>query len=311
MHMIGVPDIARSQQGVFTAEQALEAGFTARQIRRRQAGGEWVRVAGRGLAEREPPGPSPSPVPAGHSPWALAWAAQLTWPEVVACRRSAAVVHGFPVRPGREAEVVGGRPRRAVAGIRPVPGDGPPPGQVCVVGGLRVTDRRRTALDCLAFLPFDEALDLYVWLWARHEIPREQIVAAVQGRIGRPGCVQLRRLLAVTRSGPVSGAGYRLQRLLKASGLEGWTPGGPASGLADPAAASEVTFPRARLVVAVRTGPAQGLRPRDRALGELGFAVLPATPGELSDAPAAVVSKVRHALSVRHRVRPSPARSLP
>lgn len=340
MHMIGIPAVAHQQDGVFTTQQAREAGWTPRQIRRRQSTGEWVRVAGRGIAARasfEPSAgaggvtqtPMPRVVVSHASPSssaatpcrqagpvrprfparALARAAQLTWPDAVACRRTAAALHGFPVAPGSTAEVATLRRRRAVLRLRPHLQEDLQPEQVTEVDGLRVTDRVRTAIDCLAYLPFDEALDLYVWLWTRRELPRRRIVEAVQGRIGRPGTVQLRRLLAATRYGAVSSFGYRLHRLLKAGGMVGWMPGSPASGLADAAASSEVTFPAARVVVMVR-GPRPGVR-QESSIGTLragsrydsfaraGFLVLRVTPAELLGAPDTVVARIRHALSAR------------
>ena len=71
-HNDGVPPVAARQGGVFTPAQAITAGWTARQIRRRRDSGRWVPVTGRVLTTAGAP----------LDTCALAWSAQLTWPEV-------------------------------------------------------------------------------------------------------------------------------------------------------------------------------------------------------------------------------------
>jgi hypothetical protein len=352
MHMIGIPAVAHHQDGVFTAEQARAAGWSARQIRRRRSTGEWFPIAGRGLTHASmihpdlspaqtrtghafgggngvatlgpgwparpagccvPSGAPRDPVPpGGPSVRMLAWAAQLTWPDAVACRRTAAALHGFPVAPGPEVEVMARRRRQSGPRLHAYPRDGLTDDHVVDLRGLHVTDHDHTAVDCLAFLPFGEALDLYLWLWARRELPRQRIVEAIRRRIGRPGAVQLRRLLTVTRAGPVSSAGYRLHCLLKSAGIAGWAPGAPTTGLADPGAASEVTFPAPRVVVTARltAGPSpagaalRGVRRPDRytLLARAGFVVLRVTPASLVRRPEVVITQVQRLVSARHRI---------
>lgn len=89
------PQVASVQGGVFTRRQAVQAGWTDRQVRRRLEAGRWVRVAGAGLmaAPRLPNDPRSRAL-------ALAWAGHVTWPEATVGHRTAAVLYGMPVDPG-------------------------------------------------------------------------------------------------------------------------------------------------------------------------------------------------------------------
>jgi hypothetical protein len=150
-----VPPVAARQCGVFTADQALDAGCSAGQVRRRRETGRWIRVAGRGLADAGGGGSGAGR--RGDGPAAmLAWGAQLTWPGAVVCRRTAAALHGFPVSGGSQAQVLVGRGRHPLLRVLPCSASGrcDPP---VLVRGLMVTGQLTTMLDCLAFLPFEEA----------------------------------------------------------------------------------------------------------------------------------------------------------
>lgn len=93
-----VPEAAHGQGGVFTRQQALDEGWTPRQVRRRTESGTWRRLAGKALVHRT------------LQPDALAWAwaVGVTWPDAVVSHRTAALLHGFPMPPTPE-----GRPEEA------------------------------------------------------------------------------------------------------------------------------------------------------------------------------------------------------
>jgi very-short-patch-repair endonuclease len=295
------PDVAAWQDGVFTVAQAVEAGWSPRQVRRRREAGQWVTVAGRGLAVALVPGHS-------FTPQALARAAQLTWPDAVACRRTAAGVHGLPVRSGPVAEVLTAVPRRPIAGLRPHRETRHPTCSPVTVSGLRVTGRQRTALDCLAFLPFDEALDLYAWLSSRREVRREDLAADLQGRLGRPGARQLARLLTATRSGAVSVAEHRLHALLRRARITGWQAGAEITHRGRVLGVVDVLFERQHVVIEVDGEAAHSGRTafvadrrRQNALIGAGYLVLRVTWWDIVERPQAVIADIRRTLALRSR----------
>jgi len=290
-----IPPIARRQDGVFTAEQAIAAGWTANQVRHRRARGEWVRVAGRGLSlERE-----------ATAPRAFARAAQLTWPDAVACRTTAAGIHGFPVPPGHASAVLVGPGHRPSFRIHPhtatLGG-----GRTVSVSGLQTTDRLGTAIDCLAFLPLSDALNLYAWLSSRDEVRRDQLCEVVRGSTGRRGCGQLRQLLEATRSGAVSAAEHRMHELLRRARIRGWEAGVVVIGASGERAVADVLFAATRVILEVdgerahagRVAFVQDRR-RQNDLVTAGFLVLRFTWWDLTERPDAVIRQIRSALNSR------------
>src|SRR4051812_26180809 len=103
-----LPRPAVWQAGVFTRDQALAEGWTARQVKRRVAHGRWVTVLGDGLVEAGPP--------AGHLQ--RCWATHLTWPDRVISHRSAAFLLGWPVTAPALVDVVGPQHLFPAKGLR-------------------------------------------------------------------------------------------------------------------------------------------------------------------------------------------------
>ena len=289
--------MAARQEDVFTADQAVEEGWTLRQVRRRIESGRWQRVAGRGIAARGCP---VDPFPATM----LAWAARLTWSDAVACRRTAACLWGWPVPPADVADVLTARGRRPLLRLRPhVTPDGTSAGEV---RGLAITDRRTTALDCLALLPFDDALDLFAWLDVRGVVAAPDVAEAVAVGERRPGTVQLRRLLEVVASGAASAAEHRLHELLHEAHLTGWRPGASIVIGGRIVAAVDVLFEAERVVIEVdgersHTGREAFVRDRRRqnALVNAGYTVLRYTWWDLTQRPDAVQAEIRRAVTGR------------
>ena len=84
-----VPPAARSQAGLFRVDQAIAAGMTPAQVRRRRNTGRWVTVVGDALAHASQPG-ARTRAPDNVEPWLLAHGAWLTWPDSVVCLGTAA-----------------------------------------------------------------------------------------------------------------------------------------------------------------------------------------------------------------------------
>lgn len=294
-----MPAVARFQDGVFTAEQAILDGATARQVRYRLESGRWVRVAGRGLAAAGGDGGDP------HPPRMLARAARLTWPEAVACRRTAAAVLGFPVQPGPVAQVSARTGRRPWSRLEP---HSPAAAwhDVVVVHGLPVTDRLRTAVDCLGLLPFEQALDLYAWLGTHRVVTRNSISAATRDAFNRAGTPQLRRLLNVTPHGAVSAAELRVHGALRRARVGGWTANAPILVAGRVVAVADLLFDHERVIIEVdglraHSGQTAFIRDRRRqnALVAAGYLVLRFTWWDVVERPDAIVQEIVQTLRLR------------
>ncbi len=287
------PPIAAVQAGVFTGAQALEAGWTPRQVRRRLAAGRWRRIAGQGL------------VVADGAPTLLerAWAIHLTWPEAVVSHTSAGRLRGFPISDVATLHVIGDRRRPPQPGavLHRVP---LPRGQIARVRGLPVTTPLRTAVDCLALLPIDQAFDLWAWLSTRNLLRHDALWVAVRAGYGRAGNARLRRLATVTAEGAVNPAERRLHRLVTGAGLTGWRAGATVLGADGRPYVVDLLFEDARVAVELDGYRAHGSRSafeRDRrrqnTLQLAGYFVLRFTWRDLTERPGHVVAEIRRALA--------------
>jgi len=173
--------LARRQHGVFSRNQALAVGFSARQIDHRLRSGWWLRLDAAVYA-----------IPSHPATWERQlMAATLSVPEAVACGGSAGRLHGFPdARTGRPEIVVapGRNERSRLARVRRSPfvratSVGAIPCQRPAVAVLELASRLglvgtgdlidHLALRSPAFL--DELVDLYV-AWAVGRRPGTRIL---------------------------------------------------------------------------------------------------------------------------------------
>jgi hypothetical protein len=160
------PEIAVAH-GLFSARQAVDAGYSHTDITRQVRRGRWVRVR-RGVL-----------MAVGHDMSGedeVLLALLDAGPSAVLIRRSAARVYGWDllVDPGRPELALHDRPRRSLGLVfRTVL----PPDDVIVVGLLRVTTPERTVLDLAALLPATEAV-VAVDAAYRAGVPTEAVEAA-------------------------------------------------------------------------------------------------------------------------------------
>lgn len=279
--------------GVFTLAMANEAGFTRGAVRHRVSRGRWQRLVGAAYVD------ATASVPPVSDVYRRAAGAALTWPSAVVCLRTAALVHGLPVRDdGRVHVVVQGR-RRVWAELVPHflelgPGD------ARRVLSFRATTPLRTALDCLATFPYGEAENLLAWVRTREVVTVDALAAAVAERGGRPGVAQLRRLLAASAGGALSEGERRLHRLLDVAGLRGWEADQRIVVDGRVIARADVLFRVERLILEVdgrRAHPDfEADRARLNALTVAGYTVLRFTWRQLVDQPSAVVAQIGEAL---------------
>jgi hypothetical protein len=171
------------------------------------------------------------------------------------------------------------------------------------VGGLPVTSEPRTMLDLLAHLPWDDARSLWSWLITRRRIDLALLEGGLARRPGLVGTPQLRRLVAVSRSGSLSAAEDRFHELLGRAGIAGWTANVPIQLNGRVIAVVDVLFAAARLVVEIdgyRVHSSRETFQRDRRrqnqLITAGYTVLRFTWQDLEQRPGAVVAEVIAAL---------------
>lgn len=291
-----VPDRATFQGGVFTRSQAYAVGHSRRQVRRWLQLGHWKVVAGAAVA--------PADLVVG--PEQLGFAAVLSWPGAVVSHQCAGALHGFPVDPGRIGTAVVAPSRGAGAvGLRAhrVPLR---PDEVVWRAGLPLTERRRTAADLLACLPWDECRDLYAWLATRRVVTSEHLGTWSRDWAGRPGARQLRRLALSARTGSLSAAEDLLHDVLREMRLTGWVANTPVTVAGQVIAVVDVLVAECRLAIQVDGWRAHGGRvafQRDRsqqnALMAAGYLVLRFTWDDLTQRRAQVMSVIRESLGWR------------
>lgn len=287
------PAIATRQAGAFTRDQAVAAGWTSRQVKRRIESGAWRYVAGCALTAA----PQPDP------PERRAWAGVLTWSDGVVGFEAAGAVHRFP--PGRTPTGAvpvhvylrsAHRPARGLVAVRrPLT-----TAEVTTRWSLRLTTAVRTAVDLLAHRPWDDALDLYAWLVSRRVLDHDALQRQVDRCTGRWGVPQLRRLVAFTADGAVSPAERLAHQILCAAGIDGWQSNVPIRARDGIVAVVDLLFPAARLVVEIDGWRAHGHRTafqedrrRQNLLMALGYRVLRFTWADLTERPDVVVDTIR------------------
>ena len=290
----GAPYDAVNQAGTFSRAQAYAGGWTPRQVRRRLHAGRWKTVAGAALTRAD--------FEVGR--WQLAIAVRLSRRGSAISHELAAALHGFPVQPNGvgTATVPPHRSLRA-AGLRAhrltLAQD-----NIGRIGGLPVTTERRTALDLLRHLPWDDARNLWAWLATHDRLSLDDLVAEA-ARPARPhGNPQLRRLVRASASGSLSAGEDRLHELLRAARISGWEANVRIAVAAGRAAVVGVPFREHHVVVEVDGFAAHGGRTafqRDRTrqndLVSAGYTVLRFTWADLVDRPTSVVRTIQAALA--------------
>jgi len=281
----------RAVLGVFTLAMAREAGFTRGATRHRRAAGTWRHVVGTAFVDVT------SPELEGIRRRAVG--ASLCWPSGVVCLRTAALLHGMPVHDDGSTHVVVSGKRRPSAGLVPHFFD-LRPGDTRRMLSFRITSRPRTALDCLALLPWHEAERLMAWVRTREILTVRDLSAAVIERAGLTGVKQLRRLLTLTAGGALSEAERRLHRLLRDAGLRGWEADQRIVVAGRVVARVDVLFRAQRLIVEVDGRLAHQDFEADRArlntLTLAGYAVLRFTWHQLVEQPRSVLAQIEAAL---------------
>ena len=287
------------QSGLFTARQAVDAGASPAQVRRRRQTGRWITVVGDALA----------PHKLDVDAWIRAQGIALTWPDGVVALTSAAEVHGFPVPRDGPAHVIVPRRTRRREGVvtHELTLDA---GEVVQVGRALVTSRQRTLFDCIGRLATDAAERLVAWAVTREVIAPEQLRRAVDARPGSWGNAARRQALADISDGTLSAAERRLHLILSRAGITGWRFDQKIHDSAGLVGRADVLFEHERLVVEVDGWAHHGReqfqrdRTRQNRLVAAGYTVLRFTWADLTERPDVVARQIRSMLAslcVLHR----------
>lgn len=285
-----VPPAAGRQSGLFTREQALAAGATARQIRYLRDSGRWRTVVGDALIADD----------RVIGPWHRAQAAALTWPDAVVCLTSAGLLHRLPVPDDGIVHVLVPCRRASRSGLvtHRLPFDRR---EVMRFGIATVTDLQRTLYDCIGRLPRPDAERLVTWAGTRERIDRQRLADAAAARPRAWGNVQRRQAVADLGAGAYNAAERRLQQILRRAGITGWA-GDQRLDLGEIIVRADVLFRAARLVLEVDGFASHGPdrfqedRTRQNALVAAGYTVLRFTWWDLVERPGHVAAQVRATL---------------
>lgn len=287
------PPEAAAQAGLFTARQAIEAGMTEHQVRRRLRGGRWTRVAGSALELADD----------RIGPWEEAHAAWLTWPDAVLGFGSAARLHRLPVDDDGAIHVVvptARPPRHRLRAHRIELSDG----DVQRAGSALVTTPGRTVIDCLGRLAPDQSDGLLAWVVSRRLLGADELARWIDEHPGAWGNVRRRAAVDRLRAGAASPAEWRLQVLLRRAGITGWRAGESLLGHLGVAASADIYFPEVRLVVEVDGRRYHGAerfqsdRTRQNALVAAGCTVLRYTWDDLVHRPTLVTAQIQAQLTL-------------
>jgi hypothetical protein len=307
--MDAAPRAAGRQAGTFTRQQALDEGWTVDQVRHRIATRCWIPVCPGALASARTP----------MTAAALGWAAHLAWPGAVISHLTAAGIHGFPgqaepvtaiagsTTPGSAmAQVIVGPAARSVHGIRAHHGELPARDVTRLPGGLLVTTAGRTALDCLATMPLEDAWRLLAWVSTRGVLTRGDLAVAVRQRLGCRGTPQLLTLLRGSAGGAVSGGERRAHGLLRRAGICGWVANARVVDAEGPIGVVDILFPEQRVVIEIDGWAAHGNREafrndrrRQNRLVAAGYLILRFTWDDLANRSERVIAEVRSVLAAR------------
>jgi very-short-patch-repair endonuclease len=281
--------VARKQLGVFSRAQAQACGYSAYQIRRRIADGEWQLVLGTGLAL------------AGLkiTPMVRDRAAQLSVPGSVLGAYSAARTWQLSVPDEGSYLYVGPHGASRVAGVRLIY-DMPRGRDICLFQGMPTLNRPAAIVDCLAALGRQPARTLLDRSLQQGWLTVDELVCRTVARVGRRGTPQLRSLLDGVVGGERSAGERRLTELLRAARITGWEANAEIRDGDRLIGVGDVVFASAKLVVEVdglafHVTPERFQRDRQRQnrLVAAGWTVLRFTWRDLTERPSYVVASVR------------------
>jgi len=291
------PEAARAQNSVFTAQQAWDAGYSAKQVRHRLRNGQWTVVLGSVYADRSAPLTAVSLARAA----ALAAGAGANVSHV-----TSAVLWDLRVPRDPEAHVIVDPQRRLrIPGLRPHRLELSEP-EIAVVNGIPCTTLLRTIVDCLLWLPEEAGRAMAVDALRRGLVSVEELRTALRRTGQRHGLSRAWSVVSDVSAGAHSEAEVRVHRLMRRSGVVGWTANAPVSDADGLIGYVDLLFAEVKVTVEI-DGRAyhsdevtfQRDRTRQNRLIRAGYHVLRFTWDDVVARPDEFVELVRHALASR------------
>jgi very-short-patch-repair endonuclease len=289
-HSVAPPE-ADAQGGVFTAAQALSAGYTSYRVRNLLRQGRWIVVLGSVYAERT--------TYLTHASLARS-AVLVAGAGAVASHITAARLWDLavPEDPDVHATIEPSR-RVIVAGLR-VHRVRLRDDEMTMRGGVPVTRLDRTVVDCLLWLPEEAGRALVTSVMQRHVMTLAEVRHALVRCGQRHGSTRAWAVLHELGSEPHSVAEARTHRILRRAGILGWRANVPVHDAEGLVGIVDILFDDVPLVVEI-DGRAhhssddafQRDRSRQNRLVRAGFTVLRFTWDDLVSRPKHVVAEVR------------------
>ena len=195
---------------MFTRTQLRAAGITDRRERRALATGRWIAVVPEAY------------VIAGRpiGPWQRAFAAVAVSGGALS-HQSAATAQGIEWPTVATHVTIQPHGNVILPGVR-VHHHLLRPDETCHRDGVWMTNTRRTAIDCLATLPWREASDFAREAVFRGWVDHESLAMAIHERFGWRGTPQLVRVQRMLGDGGRSEGERVFHRVLRAAGIAGW-----------------------------------------------------------------------------------------
>jgi Protein of unknown function (DUF559) len=287
-----LPEVAVSQDGVFTRAQARAVGWSDSRQRRLVRDGLWVSVAGSAFRHRD----------VQEGPWQRARAVALSGR--VPSHSTAAALWGYAVQAQECHGIVehGGGPARRLQDHRLRP----PDSDLTLVADMVITSERRTLVDLLCGQQLNPSLAIVTDAMRRGLLDALDLAAVAEAAAGRRGARRA-RLVAVTCAGnPWSVLEWRFQRIARSiSG--GWKFNVDVSDARGPIGPVDAIHEGFGIVVELDGkqfhGPQrfQSDRTRDQRLVAMGYVVLRFTWADLEERPDEVAAIIRRTMAQRRR----------
>jgi hypothetical protein len=288
------PAVAAQQAGVFTREQAVEAGYTNFRIRNLLAQRRWSVVLGSVYVETA----------STLTPTSLAHAARLAGGlGVIVSHTTAGAFHTLRVPADPELHVIVERDRRVrIPGLRAHRIE-VRDSELVRVGGVVATDLVRTVADLMLWLP-EEAGRAVLTDALRRRLCTVDEVRRQLVRMGvRHGRDRAWSVLADLASAPYSEGEVKVHRLMRQAGIDGWVANAPVHDADGLIGFVDLLFAEAKVVVefdgrAFHTDDVafQRDRTRQNRLVLAGYVPLRFTWDDVVHRPQHVVAEIRAAL---------------